>query len=953
MAEKEEILIEIVVSNEAASKAIFENQQSIERLKKTQLELTEARKKGTITEEEYSKKSTAVKVAIDSQKESIRQNEKELRNNIKTQKDNSDSLASMRAQLSNNIKAFDNLSKAERENAKGQELQNSIKQLVDDLKEAEAETGRFQRNVGNYPQTMGAASGGINQITGFLGKMSDQVGIVSPKLASMITNIGGFASKAGNISTEANAMNQSIAQSGEAMGAVEGFAGKASGSLNNLSNTASVAGKASAGAFGSIAQGAKALGTVFLTPPVIIIAAIVLAIVAAFKLLQKGFQLNDEAGDKMAESMAVLEPIFNAIGKLASFLAGAIADLVHFMAEATAATIDFVAGLFGIETGMTEAAKAAMDLVKAQNDLEDAEREYGVTAAKRAVERSKLLSEVADKEKNNAEQRIAFLKDANELDRKDLADKKKLADENLRIIETLAKNESDTSDETADKIAEARIRSLNAEKEYFEGQKEINKKLAAAENELQAERTANYEKWKQQNDERLSKEKAAIRQLEDLIIQQVKDDFQRQILAEESKTKRANEDLQKRLDSEKNLTAKARQAINDAIIQNNIILTDKVNELNEKSLEENIKKEIDAKTKEYEAKIQLAIKGSDDELNIKIAKLTLQRDAELLNENLTNVQRLAIEDKYYEDSQALKDSFLVARQTALKESLNKEFEIKALDAQLNYENEIALAEIEVQRKQAEYDRLLSMDQATKDALKLSQEDYEIAIKQSNLNLIKSQQDLTNAQINEAVAGAAAISSIANSLADLSDAINEDSEEAAKFARTMALVQIGIALATGIAGAVKQAAAANTWYEGVAALAVGIASVTSAIVSAKKALSTTEKTPKAPQSTVRRLATGGLVSGPGSGKSDSIDAKLSNGESVLNANSTSMFTPLLSALNQAGGGVGFGQQNVSNQLQGEEMLARAFAKGASMIPPNMLTLKEFHQANDRYISLKEL
>jgi len=73
---------------------------------------------------------------------------------------------------------------------------------------------------------------------------------------------------------------------------------------------------------------------------------------------------------------------------------------------------------------------------------------------------------------------------------------------------------------------------------------------------------------------------------------------------------------------------------------------------------------------------------------------------------------------------------------------------------------------------------------------------------------------------------------------------------------------------------------------------------------------------------------------------------------MNANSTSMFTPLLSALNQAGGGIGFGRQDINNQLQGEDMLARAFAKGASMIPPNILTLKEFHTANDRYLELKE-
>jgi len=55
---------------------------------------------------------------------------------------------------------------------------------------------------------------------------------------------------------------------------------------------------------------------------------------------------------------------------------------------------------------------------------------------------------------------------------------------------------------------------------------------------------------------------------------------------------------------------------------------------------------------------------------------------------------------------------------------------------------------------------------------------------------------------------------------------------------------------------------------------------------------------------RRLASGGIVSGPGTGTSDSIPARLSNGESVINANSTRMFAPLLSAINQVGGGAAF-------------------------------------------------
>jgi len=50
-----------------------------------------------------------------------------------------------------------------------------------------------------------------------------------------------------------------------------------------------------------------------------------------------------------------------------------------------------------------------------------------------------------------------------------------------------------------------------------------------------------------------------------------------------------------------------------------------------------------------------------------------------------------------------------------------------------------------------------------------------------------------------------------------------------------------------------------------------------------------------------FATGGVVGGGGSGTSDSVSARLSRGESVINANSTRMYRPLLSAINEAGGG----------------------------------------------------
>ena len=56
--------------------------------------------------------------------------------------------------------------------------------------------------------------------------------------------------------------------------------------------------------------------------------------------------------------------------------------------------------------------------------------------------------------------------------------------------------------------------------------------------------------------------------------------------------------------------------------------------------------------------------------------------------------------------------------------------------------------------------------------------------------------------------------------------------------------------------------------------------------------------------VPEMASGGLVGGMGTGSSDSVNARLSRGESVINARSTRMFTPLLSQINEAGGGRAF-------------------------------------------------
>lgn len=112
----------------------------------------------------------------------------------------------------------------------------------------------------------------------------------------------------------------------------------------------------------------------------------------------------------------------------------------------------------------------------------------------------------------------------------------------------------------------------------------------------------------------------------------------------------------------------------------------------------------------------------------------------------------------------------------------------------------------------------------------------------------------------------------------------------------------------------------------AAVATGLSAV-------KKITATKQPSIKKPS-----YATGVIgLRGSGSGTSDNINANLSAGESVINARSTSMFANELSAINQAGGGVGLnGASNILNQnevqnnasnSQMAQMIAEAVAIGA--------------------------
>jgi len=88
----------------------------------------------------------------------------EIKNTIAQTELEEGSIAKLRLELSKAQKAYDNLSAAKRNSAKGKELEISIASQTAALNKLEQATGRFQRNVGNYASGFNGLSNSINQI---------------------------------------------------------------------------------------------------------------------------------------------------------------------------------------------------------------------------------------------------------------------------------------------------------------------------------------------------------------------------------------------------------------------------------------------------------------------------------------------------------------------------------------------------------------------------------------------------------------------------------------------------------------------------------------------------------------------------------------------------------------------------------------------------------------------
>ncbi|MCL2598277.1 MAG: hypothetical protein FWD66_11655 [Paludibacter sp.] len=162
----EDVVINIEISYAEAIKGITELQTANEKLQSDLINLKKEVDNNSVSQGEYAKSAAATKVAIQQNNDTIRLYQKEIKNNIKAEQQQGESLNALRARLSALNQQYSNMDAVQREAAKGTGgLQGQIIEITKQLKSEEEAMGQFYRNVGNYNMVALDAKKNLKEMT--------------------------------------------------------------------------------------------------------------------------------------------------------------------------------------------------------------------------------------------------------------------------------------------------------------------------------------------------------------------------------------------------------------------------------------------------------------------------------------------------------------------------------------------------------------------------------------------------------------------------------------------------------------------------------------------------------------------------------------------------------------------------------------------------------------------
>lgn len=880
MAEKVEKILDIKVNYSDAIKAIAEYQKKIDAAREAEKNLKKQLKDGEISRQQYNEAMAASKIAVADYNDSIRIINKTVQNQIKQEKEQEGSLRALRAELSNLTAEYDSLSEAERKGVRGDELKNKINEVTDALKGGEEETQRYYRNVGNYKEAiMEAASANIPFVE---------------QINQMITSVEGLKNYLSGVKEEIVAVTASTS----------GFT--------------------------------KVLKLLKVTLVSTGIGAFIIALgslVSWFTKTQKGVETANKI---MGALGATIDILIDRAGKLGS----ALVNL--FTGNFKQAGEDAKGVFSGIGKEIADETKQAWKLAEVLNEIDKKEVMLSMSRAANRAEIEKL-KKAADDQTLSTLERIKAAEKAADIEKRDLKFQTELAE--ARLANTLGFTKMNgevqqlmeqikAGDVTADEVigklglSESTIEDLRAFRDQFNALQELMEDSYGRQTEQQNTLNSIRQEGADKAKEAKQKEVEAVRAAEDAMLALVKDKREQVRKEIEFTYSRQIEDLRARLNTETDLTVKARQAINDQI---KALEQKKAAEL-QKLSEEELQKEIDNRSKLISLQLEAVKKGSEQEYQLRMQQLLVQRDAELADKELTEQMKLAIVDKYNRQI----DDLVAQHEKEISEKQQEAVRVR-MENEIMQLQQSGASELDILQEQAaqKLELLNSIQQQEGE----SEQEFLNRKLLANQEYIDAKKAIAEKEVEIEQAKYEAISSIASGLSSVFEALGDSNKGFAILSKTLALAEIAINTGKAIAAGVAQAQSVP-FPANIAAIAT---TVTTILANIATAINTVKSA---------KFATGGLVTGPGTGTSDSIPAQLSNGESVMTARATSMFAPLLSSFNQMGGGVPINVTQTSSQTLGEDMLARAVAKGVQAIRP-VVSVEEITRVNNRVKVLENL
>lgn len=1032
VSEDKQQILDIKVKYEDAIYGIIRYKEKIDQLKASIKDLQQQEKDKTITTNEMKVQTEAINATIKEYQYNVRTLRKEIQNNVRTENEQEGSLKQLRAQLSNATKAYDEMSRAERDSSKGQEMQEHIQDLIEELKEAEEATGRFQRSVGSYYDSMMKAADDLQNTEFFGFDVVDDTGI--GKVMEMGKSVEDLRVKFGALKNTALSLLTNpyfLAMAGvagvgmafkwfydynkgieEATRKTMQFTGLIGDEMKSVRNQALAISETFDVDFSETLQSANVMSKQF-----------GISVSESLKLLQDGFVAGANASDDFLEN----------VKEYPTYLKEAGLNAEQFVAISTNATKQGIFSDKGLDTikegnlrlrEMTTATAAALDGIgisseKVQKELQngskttfDIMQEVGNKLKEFPASSAKVGTAIADIFGGPGE------------------------DAGLKYIETLGDIEMNM-----DKVKEQSSDVAKAQ----EQQVEANKRLKDTASALFDVTGGGFEMMKAQAatfvSNHLTKllraiinlynQSVAFRGLIQLIgfafksvgqvalfafniiidaiklvarpvggllqmfegffsfdVKKMRDGFNSIFSGIGNTVKEAWGDLKKfgsgMADA---IVGGMKNTFNHANIKipvsadapsmatattDNTKLKDGTNIASttpktkkEKAAADKAAKEEAERRKKQEKELQAQIALIQYHYNEQVMdakkrylagmydnERDYSNDLEQLEKDMVArsidayVAAGQIGAEKAQEMQAKLLDIMIKAKADLKnqakeivDELNKEFENeekarREADIMHGGTGEEADDTAKLERYKAFLEQKLAMTQENVEAQKLLQQQlHDTEVQLADDSNKKQQQKIGERQ-----------QMMANMISTLGDGLssffNEQDKSFHNFLKSMLtslLDAIEMAITAYYAQMLAHELAEKSWF-GVAS-AAGMMALTKAAFAGAKAA-------------VKGFSTGGYVQGSGTGTSDSIPARLSNGESVMTAKATSMFSPILSAFNQLGGGVPIVVNNGGSNI-GMDMLAAAVARGYQMAPQPVVSVEEINRTQRRVQTIENI